>query len=156
LKIRIISVGKPVKNYVKEGVQEYLKMISKYVSIELEMVKEEKISRRKPVSQILKLEGDRIHTKLSQRDFVMILDATGVQFSSTAFADFMQKHLQAAHKSLVFIIGGPYGFDDAVKTRADSVLSLSTMTFAHELCLVVLLEQIYRALSILHGSKYHK
>jgi len=156
LKIRIIIVGKLVKNYLKEGVHEYLKMISRYVTIELEVAKEEKITDGKPVTQILVKEAERILAKISDRDFVVILDAHGEQLSSAAFASFLQRRMQAPYKSMVFIIGGPHGLYETVKTRANHRLSLSIMTFAHELCMVVLLEQIYRSLSILHGSKYHK
>jgi 23S rRNA (pseudouridine1915-N3)-methyltransferase len=133
-----------------------IKMISKYVSIQLEVGKEEKITTGKPVKQILVREGERLLARVSDRDFVVILDSNGDQLSSPAFADLLQKQMLASHRSIFFIIGGPHGLDKAVKKRADLKLSLSSMTFAHELCLIVLLEQIYRAMSIVHGSKYHK
>ena len=156
MKIRVLIVGKIINNHIKQISQEYVKLVSRFVPIELGVVKEEKITRGRPVNQILAKEGERIQAQIRESEYVVILDPAGKQFSSTPFAEFIQQRMMAQHKSLTFIIGGPHGIDKSVKKRADLRLSLSKMTFAHELCIVVLLEQIYRGLSILHGSKYHK
>ena len=156
MKLRILIIGKPVKKYIQEGIAEYLKMISRYQRIEIQTIGEEQVKNGKSIIEILKKEGERLLAKLTDRDYVIALDMNGEAFSSVKMANFMQERFNHTNHNIIFIIGGPHGLDAQVKNRADFKLSLSKMTFPHELCLLILLEQLYRSLNISSGGKYHK
>ncbi|MCD6426646.1 MAG: 23S rRNA (pseudouridine(1915)-N(3))-methyltransferase RlmH [Caldisericaceae bacterium] len=138
MKIKLIAVGKLRKRYVKEGVADYVSRIKHYVPFEIIEVKEGKTEQY-----------------LSKDAFNVILDMRGKTFSSEEFAEFIRDKMIKG-KSLAFFIGGAEGFNDSVRKKADILISFSKMTFPHELARLMLTEQIYRALTIIKGEKYHK
>jgi 23S rRNA (pseudouridine1915-N3)-methyltransferase len=122
--------------------------------MELIEVKEEPASAKTPACDVMAREARRLMEKTDERDFVAALSDEGREFDSKAFSAFMEKRLSSGKKRLAFVIGGPFGIDSSVKERADVVLSLSKMTLAHETALLVLVEQVYRALADLKGAPY--
>jgi 23S rRNA (pseudouridine1915-N3)-methyltransferase len=155
MKIEILTVGKPQNDNIKNLSQDYLKRISRYLPVELIWVKGEKIASL-PAQEIMQREAVRLQQRIADGSYTVVLDKSGKMVSSTSFAAFIQKRQLESIKNLTFIIGGPLGLPDSFQKAASATISLSKMTFAHELTLVIVLEQIYRAMSIQHGSKYHK
>ena len=135
MKITVLSVGKPKNKLFRDGKIYYL-----------EQVNPEKIRN---------IDGESILRVIRERDYVVLLDDKGCKRTSYEFAEWLEQRLKETCGRLVFIIGGPFGVSDLVKKRSDSMLSLSSMTFPHELCLVFLSEQIYRACTIKAGTGYH-
>ena len=155
MKIKILLVGKIENQNYRELSVKYLERIAHYQPIITDYVKAEKISSLS-TKEIIDRESKRLLAKLSPTDYVCALDKNGKQQSSVDFARFVQSLQNQSKKQITFVIGGPLGLSEMVLKRANSVLSLSKMTFAHELSAIVLLEQIYRTMNILHGGKYHK
>lgn len=155
MKIRILTVGKPETKSYAQLCDLYLKRIAKYAPVSLESVKPEKI-KSKSDQEIISDESERLLEKLETNEYVIVLDKAGKTMSSENFARLFNKLAQQSVKRVTFVIGGPLGFDDSIRQRADRLLSFSPMTFPHELALTMLLEQIYRAQTILRGGKYHK
>ena len=154
LQIEIITVGKIKSAWVQEGLDHYTKLLSKFAETKLSVVKESD-SAALTTDQVLATEADRLRKAISPRSFVMLLDAAGRRYDSLEFSGLIS-HAKLASSSLQFLIGGAFGVSDDLKREVKHHLSLSQMTFPHELTLVVLLEQLYRACSIEAGSKYHK
>lgn len=155
MKYRILTVGKIANQNLKQVCDIYIKRIAHYIPIELSHVKSEKISRLSE-NEIKSSEAKRLLQKVSARDYIIALDKEGVNYSSEEFARFIGQKITASAKTITFIIGGPLGLGEELVQKAQMKLSLSKMTFAHELSAVILLEQIYRAMTILRGGKYHK
>jgi 23S rRNA (pseudouridine1915-N3)-methyltransferase len=155
MKLRILTVGKLSNKQIRLICEDYFHRIGRFVSIEPLYVKQEKMASLSN-GEILDRECDRILYKITARDHVIVLDKSGRQMSSEVFSEYFNKLAMGGIKEVTFIVGGPLGVDERVTSRADFVLSLSRMTFQHELATVTLLEQIYRAFSILRGEKYHK
>jgi 23S rRNA (pseudouridine1915-N3)-methyltransferase len=167
LKISFILVGTLKKPYIKDGVGEYLKRIKRYCPVELIEIKEEHGTRKGhgPGTEGLKKEARRILSKLDRADYKCVLvekrekgekgeGAGSKTFDSKAFARFIEVLLSGGKKRLCFIVGGPFGMHPELIDRADTLLSLSTMTFPHEMAALVLTEQVYRAFTILRGEPY--
>ena len=155
MKIRLLIVGKVENKSYNELSNLYLGRIQHYIPVSLESVKPEKISSMSKV-EIIHLEGDRLMEKLSPEEYVIALDKNGSHHSSEEFAHFLQSLHNQSRKYITFVVGGPLGLSDKVQARANSIISLSKMTFAHELSAIIILEQIYRAMNITYGGKYHK
>lgn len=155
MKIRILTVGKVDNKNIQSLIDLYVKRIHHYLSIAIEFVESEKI-KNQPEQLILSVEGKRLSDKIEQSDYTVVMDRTGSQLSSIEFADFFEKIFRLSKKRITFIIGGPIGICEEMKKKADVTLSISKMTIPHELALLFLVEQIYRAHSILRGEKYHK
>ena len=142
MKITIITIGKPQLSFVKDAIVEYTKRITRFADVVLLHIKEDKKSTEKVL-------------KLCEKKFVILLDEKGSQFSSQGLADFLeQKNIQS--QNLCFIIGGPDGHDPEVEKRADYILSMSKLTFPHDIATMLLIETLYRSLSILAGHPYHR
>jgi 23S rRNA (pseudouridine1915-N3)-methyltransferase len=154
LAIDIIAVGKVKTGWLKEGIEYYRKLASKYADVNLIHVKEADNARLKP-DKAMQVEGESIRAQLDDAAFTIALDVEGKPMSSEQLSKLIEgkKH---DHSRIQFVIGGAFGLDVAVKADMDMELSLSKMTFPHELTEVILLEQLYRALSIAAGSRYHK
>ena len=155
--IKLICVGKIRERYLDQAINEYRKRLRRYVAVDYQELKAEKRGKSASDVVIKKREADRIQKRITPRDFVIALDETGRQYSSTEFADFLarcQRHGEI--KTLVFITGGATGFPKTFLSQADKVLSLSKMTFPHQFCRLILLEQLYRAYTIIAGESYHK
>jgi 23S rRNA (pseudouridine1915-N3)-methyltransferase len=155
MKIIILTVGKSDENFYLQIIQEYLKRISKFCPISLESIQEQKYNNKFSLQEALKAESYLIEQKLNRQDFVVILDEKGKQFSSVEFSMQINKWLSSSNKRIIFIIGGAYGIDEDFKNKYFK-LSLSNYTFNHQLIRIMLLEQIYRAFTIIKGIPYHK
>lgn len=155
MKIVLCMVGKTTTSYIREGVEEYAGRIGRFIPFDMRVIPDIKTSRKLTEQAQKEAEGVQILSQLSASDYVVLLDERGRELTSRGFSDFIEKKTQTVQKNLVFVIGGPYGFSKAVYERADMQLSLSKMTFPHELIRVFITEQIYRALTIARNMPYH-
>jgi 23S rRNA (pseudouridine1915-N3)-methyltransferase len=155
MKIQFWSVGKNHEPYVKAGVEEFTKRISKYYPVDWTIIPLPKNSGMLSEPDLKKKEGEIILNSLQKEDYLIALDERGKQLSSEGLADFMMKRFNESKKNLVFLIGGAYGIDEAVIRRADFKWSLSQLVFPHQLVRLILTEQVYRACTILRNEKYH-
>ena len=155
MKIRILTVGKPGNSNWASLSEMYLNRIQHYVPVKTDFIRPEKISSQ-PVSQILNNEADRLIKKIDTKHYNIVLDKSGDTFTSEKFARFFEQQFTGGFKNITFIIGGPHGLSTKIIRSAHKKISFSQMTFAHDLALIILLEQIYRAQTILRGEKYHK
>lgn len=154
MKIELIQVGKTVNKIFVEGINEYLGRIKHYVPFNITTIPEIKNTKSLSESQQKTLEGTLILKQLQAQDTVVLLDEHGKEFRSVEFAAWLEKQQQVARR-LVFVIGGPYGFSDDVYERANSKISLSKMTFSHQMVRLIFSEQLYRACTIIQGEPYH-
>lgn len=155
MKIRVFFVGRTVESYLQKGVSVYSERLVHYVPFELVEIPDLKQTASLSESQIKEREGELLLKSLKPSDHLVLLDERGKMFTSRDWArDLEQKGVRLA-KDLVFVVGGPYGFSQQVYDRADEKVSLSPMTFSHQLVRVVFLEQLYRAYTIIKGEPYH-
>ncbi|MFN5135721.1 MAG: 23S rRNA (pseudouridine(1915)-N(3))-methyltransferase RlmH [Chitinophagaceae bacterium] len=155
MKIHFWSVGKNHEPYVKAGVEEFTKRISKYYPLEWSIIPLPKNSGMLSEADLKKKEGEMILNWLQKEDYLIALDERGKQLNSEGLAEFIMKRTNESTKNLVFLIGGAYGIDEAVMKRADFKWSLSQLVFPHQLVRLILAEQVYRACTILRNEKYH-
>ena len=155
MQITLLAVGKTDDKQLKQLIDTYQKRLSHYVKFDFEIIPDLKNTKNLSETQQKEKEGEALLKKIQTSDRVLLLDENGKQFSSVAFSQQIQKHMNAGIKRLVFIIGGPYGFSPAMYQRADQKLSLSTMTFSHQMVRVFFIEQLYRAFTILRNEPYH-
>ena len=159
MRIRIIAIGKIKEDYLKSGISEYLKRIKPYCNIEIIEVQDSPVkenAKEKEIEMIKSEEGKRVLKLVKNGDLVVNLDMNCREFSSEEFAQFLQKEVEIAGAFLTFVIGGSYGLSDELKKRANASISLSKLTFLHQMTRLVLLEQIYRSFKILNHETYHK
>ena len=155
MKIKLIVVGKTNAKYLLEGEKEYERRLKHYTKFEEIIITDVKQAGKLSESELKKKEGHLILGKLENSDHVILLDDKGKSYSSVEFADFLQQKMISSLKSLVFVVGGAFGFSDEVYQRANSKVSLSKMTFSHQMVRLIFKEQLYRGFSILKGEKYH-
>lgn len=155
MKIELIVVGKTTTPYLKEGIEHYVKRLAHYIPYEIRTINDIKTSKALTADRQKELEGDLILQQIQPGDRVVLLDERGRDMISRAFADYLEKAMTTVSKRLLFIVGGPYGFSKKVYDRADGMLSLSRMTFSHEMIRLFFTEQVYRAMTILRGEPYH-
>lgn len=155
MKIQFWSVGKTHDSYVKEGVTEFTKRISKYFPVEWTIIPVPKNAGMLSEMDLKKREGETILQWLKQDDYLVALDEHGKQLSSEGLSEFLQERASASTKNIVFLIGGAFGLDAAVLKRAQLKWSLSQLTFPHQLVRLILAEQVYRACTIIKNEKYH-
>ena len=156
IKIRIIVVDRTRSPFLAEGEAFYLKRLQNYAQVEWIEVKPVKMTKGWPEEEILRLEGQVLIRKRRPKDYLVALDRTGCQYGSEEFAGRLEKVAVNATGGITFMIGGPLGLSSDAMAEADEILSLSKFTLTHEMSRVLLLEQIYRAFTILRGEKYHK
>ena len=159
MKIKVVTVGKLKEKYLKDGISEYSKRISRFAKLEMIELADEKTPDRASESEnqkILEIEGQRILSKVGDRDFVIALAIEGRTFSSEEFSKQLEEASIKGFSTLTFIIGGSLGLSSAVKNRANLSVSFGRLTLPHQLMRLVLVEQIYRAFTIQQGSPYHK
>lgn len=159
MNVHLIYVGKLKEDYLKKGCDEYIKRLNSLCKLTTWEIAEEKISAnpsQKEIERVLQKEGERILEKIPSGAFIVPMCIEGKQVSSTAFAEKIDQIAVSGKSAIAFIIGGSYGLSDQVKNMADLKMSISPMTFPHQLARMILLEQIYRGFSINNGSKYHK
>ncbi|MBD5244352.1 MAG: 23S rRNA (pseudouridine(1915)-N(3))-methyltransferase RlmH [Barnesiella sp.] len=155
MKITIMAVGRTATDYLRTATDDYVRRASRYMPVEFVIIPDIKTSRTLDEGVQKEREGAKIIEGLQPGDRVVLLDEHGRQMTSREFAGFIEKSAVAGLKRIVFVIGGPYGFSDEVHRRADSELSLSRMTFSHEMVRLFFAEQVYRAMTILRGEPYH-
>ncbi len=155
MKIVLIVVGKTQDKHLQAMMDDYRQRIVHYIPFEMEVQPELKNTRGLSMQQQKEREGRDLLDRLDQGDWVVLLDERGREWRSVEFADYLDKRLQRGGHRLVFVIGGPYGFSQDVYDRANEKLSLSQMTFSHQMIRLLFLEQLYRAETILHGEPYH-
>ena len=155
MKIKLLAIGKTDNKALQSLMEEYQQRLKHYIKFEFEVIKDIKNAKNLSESQQKEKEGELILSKLQPTDELILLDENGSQFKSVEFSNFLQKKMNAGAKQLVLIIGGPYGFSDAVYTKASGKISLSKMTFSHQMIRVFVIEQLYRAFTILKNEPYH-
>ncbi|MCF0207146.1 MAG: 23S rRNA (pseudouridine(1915)-N(3))-methyltransferase RlmH [Bacteroidales bacterium] len=155
MNITLIVVGKTDKDYIQKACEEYFVRIKRYLNFEFKVIKDIKNAKSLTTAVQNKLEGEKILEELQTSDFVVLLDENGKNPTSKELATFIEKQSVSGLKNLVFVIGGPYGFSQDVYSRANYKLSLSKMTFSHQLVRAIFAEQLYRALSIINNDPYH-
>jgi len=155
MNIELVAVGKTDMAEVENLVAMYSKRINFYCKFSITVLPDVRNTRNISVKQQRTAEGESILRQIGEGDYVVLLDEKGVEMRSLEFASWMQKRMNSGLRRLVFVIGGPYGFSDAVYERADGKLSLSKMTFSHQIVRAIFTEQLYRAFSILHNDPYH-
>jgi 23S rRNA (pseudouridine1915-N3)-methyltransferase len=146
-------VGKTNESHIKEGVGVYQKRIQRYISFSAVFTPEARKNLSREQQKVE--EGQMILKKITSDDFIILLDERGMELDSVQLASFIEKHMLQSTKSMVFVVGGPYGFSDEVYQRANYKLSLSKMTFSHQLIRLIFAEQLYRAFTITRGEPYH-
>ncbi|MGM9874063.1 MAG: 23S rRNA (pseudouridine(1915)-N(3))-methyltransferase RlmH [Bacilli bacterium] len=158
MKINVIAVGKIKEDYLKMGINEYLKRLSSFANVEIIEVNDSPIKNDTPseIKKVLESEGERILKHIKSDDYVIGLDLNKKQFDSIEFASYIDKAFVKGNSSITFVIGGSYGFSLPVKERFNDSFSLSKMTFIHQMTRLILLEQIYRAFKINRNETYHK
>ena len=159
MKIKIVTVGKLKEKYLRDGIAEYSKRLSRFANLEMIELTDEKTPDRASDSEnqkILELEGTRILSKIGDRDFVIVLAIEGKTLSSEEFSKQLEQAPINGFSTLTFVIGGSLGLSPQVKKRANLSISFGRLTLPHQLMRLVLVEQIYRAFTIQQGSPYHK
>jgi len=155
LKIQLTVVGKTNQSFVQQGLDEFCNRLSHYFPFELEIIPDIKNVKNLSVEQLKVKEGELILQSFQAGDSIVLLDECGKEFTSVKFAEFIEKKTHTSIKRLVFVIGGAYGFSSAVYEAAHEKIALSKMTFPHQLIRLIFIEQLYRAMTILHHEPYH-
>ncbi|PKB43662.1 23S rRNA (pseudouridine1915-N3)-methyltransferase [Cellulophaga sp. RHA19] len=153
--IKLLAIGKTDNKNLQALIAEYEKRLGHYIKFNLDIIPDIKNVKNLSEAQQKEKEGELILKKLSSTDVLILLDENGKQFTSVDFSDYLQKKMNAGIKQLVFVIGGPYGFSDAIYTTAKGKISLSKMTFSHQMVRLFVVEQIYRGFTILRNEPYH-
>ncbi|EDM35045.1 hypothetical protein PBAL39_08200 [Pedobacter sp. BAL39] len=155
MKITLLVVGKTEDKYLIEGIEKYLKRLKHYIGFNLLVIPDVKNTKNLTTDQQKSKEADLILKQLNNTDTIVLLDEKGKKYTSVLFSDYLNKQMIGSVQHLMFIIGGPYGFDERIYERANGSLSLSDMTFSHQMVRLFFVEQLYRAFSILKGEPYH-
>ena len=155
MKIILLQIDKTQDSYLSEGIENYTKRLKNYTTFEMTTINVPKAVRQRSQKEQKTEEGKLILNFISPEDHLVLLDDKGKEFSSPEFASYLSKKQNASPKRLIFLIGGPFGFDERIYQRADFQLSFSRMTFSHQMIRLFFVEQLYRAFTILKGEKYH-
>ena len=155
MKIQLIVVGKTNQSFVQQGLDEFCTRLSHYISFEMEVVPDIKNAKHLSTEQQKVKEGEMILQSFQAGDSIVLLDEHGKEFTSVKFAEYIEKKTHTGAKRLVFVVGGAYGFSSAVYEAAHEKIALSKMTFPHQLIRLIFIEQLYRAMTILHHEPYH-
>lgn len=155
MKITLLSVGKTSFDYLDKGVSIYLDRLKHYLPVESKELPYPKLGKNADQKSVKKAEGELLLKEFQSSDFVVLLDENGKEMNSLDFSEFLQKRMNSGVKNCFFVIGGAYGFSEEVYFRADQKISLSKMTFSHQMVRLFALEQIYRGMTILKGEPYH-
>lgn len=155
MKICLLVIGKTDEEYLRHGLEIFLRRIPHYILFEMKVIPDIKNSKNLSEEQQKDKEGELILQQVLSSDEVFLLDEKGMEASSVEFARFLEKKMLSGLRRLVFVIGGPYGFSSSIYSRANGKVSLSKMTFSHQMVRLIFTEQLYRALTILKGEPYH-
>lgn len=155
MQIKLIVVGKTNKKYLIEGEDEYEKRLKHYIRFEEDVIPELKKVKNLSESEIKEKEGKLILSKITNADYLVLLDENGKEYNSVGFSKFLQKQLNSGVRKVVFVVGGAYGFSDEVYSRSNAKIALSQMTFSHQMVRLFFKEQLYRGFTILKNEPYH-
>jgi 23S rRNA (pseudouridine1915-N3)-methyltransferase len=155
MNIKLIAIGKTDDKNLQHLIDDYAKRLSFYIKFELEVIADVKNAKNLSEKQQKEKEGELILSKITPNDQLILLDENGKVFSSIGFSDELQKKMNSGIKTLVFVIGGPYGFSETVYAKANAKISLSQMTFSHQMVRLFFIEQLYRGFTILKNEPYH-
>ena len=155
MKITLIAIGKTEDKYLIEGIDKYVNRLKHYINFSLVIIPDVKNTKNLTEAQQKTKEAELISKQLNNSDVVVLLDEKGKKYSSVQFSAYLNKLMIGSVQNLVFVIGGPYGFDESIYKRANSSISLSDMTFSHQMVRLFFLEQLYRAFTILKNEPYH-
>lgn len=155
MKIMLLQIDKTQDAYLKEGIEIYNSRLKNYTVFDTVTINVPKTVRQRSLKEQKIEEGKLILSNISSDDFLILLDEKGKEFSSVDFAQFINQKQNASLKRIVFLIGGPFGFDEAIYKRANFKMALSQMTFSHQMVRLFFVEQLYRVFTILKGEKYH-
>ena len=155
MKITFLCIGKTGKKFLEEGEEEYLNRLKHYIKMDRIELPDLKNARKLTKEQVKKEEGQLFLSKIPQGDELILLDERGKQYSSIDFSAFLERKNISGIKGVTFIVGGAYGFSDELYARANGKISLSSMTFSHQMVRLFFLEQIYRGFTILNNEPYH-
>ena len=155
MKLSVLCIGKTRERFIQEGIEKYLRYLNPYAETELKVLKEEKIQNLKDAPAIRKKEAKRIFKAVPAGSYIVSLDERGEEFTSHEFAAFLNNALESGVRDMVFILGGAMGLDEQVTAGSNKTVALSRWTFTHEMARLVLLEQLYRAFTIIKGKTYH-
>jgi 23S rRNA (pseudouridine1915-N3)-methyltransferase len=153
--IKLIAIGKTDNKNLQMLIEDYKKRLIHYIRFEFEIIPDLKKVKHLSEAQQKEKEGELILSKIQNSDVLVLLDENGKQMDSVAFSNYLQKHINSGIKTLIFVIGGPYGFSEAVYKRANGKLGLSKMTFSHQMVRLFFIEQLYRGFTILKNEPYH-
>ena len=155
MKVALVLVGKTVNKHFVELIDEYAGRVKHYIGFDIITIPELKNTKSLSADQQKQQEGELILKQMQAGDHVVMLDEHGKEFRSVEFSSYMEQKMQTVNKRLVFVIGGPYGFSPDVYGRANEKISLSKMTFSHQMVRLIFVEQLYRAMTIIRGEPYH-
>jgi 23S rRNA (pseudouridine1915-N3)-methyltransferase len=155
MKIKLLCIGKTDSDYISKGLKEYENRLKHYISFESVYIPDIKNSKNLSENQQKEKEGELIKNQVKDTDYIVLLDERGKDFSSVEFSKFIEKQMVSGSKGLIFVIGGPYGFSKDMYERANAKISLSKMTFSHQMVRLIFTEQLYRAMTIINGEPYH-
>ena len=155
MKVALLLVGKTVNKHFVELIDEYAGRVKHYIGFDIITIPELKNTKNLSTDQQKQQEGELILKQMQAGDYVVLLDEHGKELRSVEFSSYMEQKMQTVNKRLVFVIGGPYGFSQEVYGRANEKLSLSKMTFSHQMVRLIFVEQLYRAMTIMRGEPYH-
>jgi len=154
MKVQLIVIGKTNEAYLKEGINNYLSRLKHYVDFKIIEIDEIKGSKKTSMDDYRKRESEKIMPLLTS-ELIILLDEKGKSYTSFEFAKHLNHKMLHGLKSIDFVVGGPFGFDESVRNKAHEKISLSDMTFSHQMIRLFFVEQIYRAFTIIKGEKYH-
>lgn len=155
MKAVLLVIGKTDESYILEGIKKYTNRISKYMPFEIEVIPDLKNTKNMQQKQQKEKEGNLILKRVNSGDYLVLLDEKGKMHSSVEFAKWLNAIFVSSYKRLVFVVGGPYGFSSDVYKKCNGKISISKMTFSHQMIRLIFIEQFYRAHSILKGEPYH-
>ena len=155
MNIKLILVGKTEEKYLREGIEIFEKRLKNYVNFEMIIIPSLKETKSLSPQIVKEKEGELILKQVSKYDKIILFDEKGLEFTSMDYSVFLQKHMNAGVKNLCFVVGGAFGFSDEVYKKADQKVALSKMTFSHQMIRLLIVEQIYRAFTILKNEPYH-
>ena len=155
MKIKLLAIGKTDDKHLQNLIDNYQKRLKHYIKFQLEIIPDIKNVKNLSEAQQKEKEGELILKKLTPYDDLILLDENGIEFTSVGFSKHLQKKMNAGTKQMVLVIGGPYGFSEEIYKRAKGKISLSKMTFSHQMIRLFAVEQIYRAFTILRNEPYH-
>ena len=155
MKILLLTIGNTDTKYIKEGIDDYIKRLSFYIPFETRVIPDLKNRNALSVDLQKEKEGQLIMNQVQTGDYLILLDERGTEFTSVEFSKWIEKRMIAGIRQIVFIIGGPYGFSKLIYQRSDFKISLSQLTFSHQMVRLIFVEQVYRAMTIIKNEPYH-